>query len=275
MRTFAYPSLVIAALLIAACGSTPPGASPTPEPSPTPTPGPTEPPPTGLDGRHFLSVSVTQDGEPRPLVPGTQIRLSFADGSVSAQAGCNIFGGSYSMDGDQLVVVGGGMTEMGCDPPRHAQDDWLFGFLGSRPTLQLSGSDLVLTSGSTVITLLDREVAEPDRQLVGPTWVLTSIIAGDAVMSVPLGVSPTIAFDDAGRVDLFPGCNSGGGQYAVDGDRLVFAELVMTDMACPGVAGQVEAQVISVLAADDIHYSIEADNLTLMAGDRGLVYTAQ
>lgn len=267
-------SLLLLTVVLAGCAVAPPGTSPTPDPTASPTLPPTDPP-AGLDGRQFLSVSVTQDGEPRPLVPGTQIRLSFSDGNVSAQAGCNIFGGSYSLDGDVLVVTGGGMTELGCDPPRHAQDDWLFGFLGSRPTLQLSGNDLVLTSGSTVITLLDREVAEPDRQLVGPTWVLTSIIAGDAVMSVPLGVSPTIAFDDAGRVDLFPGCNSGGGQYAVDGDRLVFAELVLTDMACPGSGGQVEAEVIAVLASAEIRYSIEANNLTLMAGDRGLVYTAQ
>jgi heat shock protein HslJ len=275
MNKTALPSLALAGLLIVGCSTAPPGGTPTPSPTPSPSPSSTPAAPAGLDGRHFLSVSVTEDGAPRPLVRGTQIRLTFGDGDVSAQAGCNIFGGSYSLDGDILIVTGGAMTEMGCDEPRHAQDDWLFTFLGSHPSVQLDGNDLTLTSATVVIKLLDREVAEPDQQLVGPTWVLSSIITGDAVSSIPVGVSPTISFTADGRVEYFSGCNSGGGQYAVDGGRLGFANLVMTDMACAGAAGQVEAEVIAMLAADDIQFSIDADNLTLQAGDLGIMFTAQ
>ena len=49
-----------------------------------------------LWGRTFISAAVTEDGEPRPLVPDTRIRVTFEqrDGQRVAgwHAGCNHFG---------------------------------------------------------------------------------------------------------------------------------------------------------------------------------------
>lgn len=279
--------LLLLALTFVACAGTPPGSSPAPTPraptpgTPTPgpsTPGPSTPPANGAnagpDGRDFLSIRVTDGDAPRPLVPGTVIRLGFADGRLSASAGCNIFGATYRLDGDVLIVDGGAMTEMGCDDARFAQDDWLFGLLGARPTLTLDGNDLTLTSGTTTIELLDREVAEPDQALVGPTWTLSSIITGDAVSSVPAGVVATLVFNADGSVAVNPGCNSGGGTYLVEGDSLRFGDIVTTRMACLGPIMDVEAAVLDVLAADTVTFEIDADVLTLSAGDMGLQFTA-
>lgn len=88
-----------------------------------------------LDGREFLSTSIVDNGAQRSLVPGTRVRVHFADGRISLSAGCNIMGGTYRIDGGQLVTDALAMTEMGCDQARHAQDDWLSTFIGSRPTL--------------------------------------------------------------------------------------------------------------------------------------------
>jgi heat shock protein HslJ len=209
-------------------------------------------------------------------VPNTVIRIGFHNGQISASAGCNTFGGGYRLDGDRLTVDGGAMTEMGCDQPRHVQDDWLFGFLGADPQLAIDGDNLVLTSadGTTKITLLDREVAEPDQPLTGRTWTLSSIITGETVSSVPAGIVANIEFMDDGSVMLNPGCNSAGGRYAVDGDSITFTDLATTDMACMGAAGQVEAAVLSVLNGQSVTFSIDAGTLTLMAGDLGLQFTA-
>ena len=49
----------------------------------------------GLDGREFVSTQV--DGY--ELVPDSTIRISFADGSVSVNAGCNTMFGGYTVDG--------------------------------------------------------------------------------------------------------------------------------------------------------------------------------
>jgi heat shock protein HslJ len=214
---------------------------------------------------------------PFALVPNTRIRLTFgADGNLSANAGCNIMGGTYVLDGNRIVWTGGGTTEMGCDDQRFAQDDWLAAFLGSGPTFVLNGNDLTLTSGDTVITLLDREVAEPDQPLAGPTWLLASIITGDVVSSIPAGVTATMTFNADGSVDIHYGCNSGGGQYAVDGDSIAFSQLIQTEMACAGAAGQVESAVVAVIGQGSVTFTVDAGSLTLMSADgNGLQFIAQ
>lgn len=288
MKTTA-PSLLLIGLAftMAACAAGV-GGAPSPSPSAPTTPAPATPtpatpvpptnPPAGtapdVNGRTFLSVNVTDDGVLIALVANTRIRLNFQDGQLGASAGCNSIGGSYSIQDDKLMFQGGGMTEMGCDPARHAQDDWLSTFLGSQPTITINGHDMVLASGTTTIELLDREVAEPDQPLAGPTWTLSSIITGEAVSSVPAGVTATINFNADGTVDIDPGCNSGGGTYTVEEDEIIFGDLVTTKMACMGPAMGVEDAVLAVLSGNTVTFAIEAGSLTLMAGDRGLQFSA-
>jgi heat shock protein HslJ len=180
--------------------------------------------------------------------------------------------GTYRIVDGRLVVEGSGTTEIGCDPERQAQDDWLFGFLGAHPTIRLAGNDLTLEAGDTIVALLDREVAEPDLSLVGPTWTLDSIMTGDVVSSVPAGVVATLSFTPEGGVAIASGCNSGGGRVEVLAGALRFSELVQTDMACPGARGEVEAAVMAVLGAGQVAYSIDASIMTLTAGGRGLTF---
>jgi heat shock protein HslJ len=225
-----------------------------------------------LDGRTFISTSVVDGGEDRPLVANTEIRLSFNDGQLGASAGCNTFGGSFSVESGALVVEGGAMTEMGCDEERSAQDEWLFALLGSRPQLALSDNELSITAGETVITLLDREIADPDLALVGPTWTVDTIITGDAASSVPDGATATVKFADDGTVEVESGCNTGDGRYTVDANEIRFTDILQTDRACTDVAATaLEEAVVAVLNAGAVTYAIEADGLTLMAEDRGLV----
>ena len=272
MNTFGRLGLASLTLLLVACSQVP-GASPTPSPSPLPTSSPT--PPVGLVGRIFLSTGVTVDGAPFALADGTRIRLVFDNGTLSASGGCNIIGGDLDIDGDVLHFSGASMTEMGCEPARMAQDDWLVTFLTSNPSYVLDGFDLKLTSGTTVITLLDREIAEPDQPLTNLTWVLASFINGDAVSSVPAGVSSQFTFADDGTFSANFGCNSGGGSYAVDGDTITFSDVVTTKMACGGAGGQVEAAVLTVIGSENpITFAIDAGSLTLMTGSIGLQLSA-
>jgi heat shock protein HslJ len=241
--------LIVIAFLLAAC--TAPGGPP-------------------LDGTEWLSTAVTQDGADRPLVDGTQIRLSFTDGQLSASAGCNTMGGGYRFEGGRLVFEGGGMTEMGCDDERHAQDDWLFGFLGSRPSIAQDGDTLTLSANGTVIELQDREVAEPDLPLTGAAWTVDSIISGDAVSSVPGNAVATLVFTDDGRVDVDTGCNTGSGSYEVTDGTLRVREVTTTLIGCDGPTAELEEAVLAVLNAGEVDYTIDAGSLTLMAGDHGL-----
>ena len=227
------------------------------------------PSPSGasLDGRTFLSTGIEGAG----LVPDTQVRLRFADGNLNAQAGCNIMGGAYMIEGDRLRTTQLSMTEMGCDGPRQAQDEWLAAFLGNM-TFTLDGDRLVLTDGTVRLTLTDKEVVTPDQSLEGTRWVLDGIVSGDAVSSVPVGVTASITIAN-GRVDVEAGCNMGGGPVEVTADTLTFGPIATTKMACEAGLASVESVVLSVLSGT-VDYTIDADVLTLDGGGAGLNFRA-
>ena len=218
---------------------------------------------------------MTKDGAVFQLADGTRVRLTFDDGRLNASAGCNIIGGTFSIDGDRLIFTGASMTEMGCAEPRMSQDQWLIDFLGSSPTFVLDGNDLTLTSGTTVVTLLDREVAEPDQPFVGTTWSLNTLIDGGTASSIPVGVDATITFSADGTFSMHDGCNSGGGKYTVDGDTITFSEVVMTKIACSGAASQVEQAVLAVIRTrPPVAFATDAGSLSFTSGAAGLQFSS-
>lgn len=227
-----------------------------------------------LADHEYLSVNVTDGGAARPLVAGTRIRLNFSGANLGASAGCNSIGGTYRIEGGRLVFEGGSMTEMGCDPERDKQDQWLITLLGSKPTVRLVGNELTLESGAIVVRLLDRPVVEPDANLVGPTWTLVSIIQGAAVSSVPDGQEATLKFGADSTVEVFAGCNRGSGTWRLVGAGIEVATLGLTKMACDGPSAMIEAAVLQVLGAGSISAEIKADTLTLQVGGSGLQFLA-
>jgi heat shock protein HslJ len=225
--------------------------------------------PPALDGRTFLSRSVTG----HELVAGTRIQLSFNDGNLGATAGCNSLGAPYSLDGDTLVTEGQGMTqtEIGCDPPRHDQDEWLSGFLTSRPTVALSDSALTLTSQATTIELVDREVADPDRPLVGTTWRVDTIIDGEAASSVPDEGDVTLRFPTDETFEASSeGCTSVTGEMTLGPQTITFGDVTVDDIACPSPW----AETLEVIGAGETTYRIEAARLTIEAVDVGIAAVA-
>jgi heat shock protein HslJ len=220
-----------------------------------------------LDGRTFLSTAV----QGRSLVAGTTVRISFTNGGVGASAGCNSMGGPYRIDGDRLIAGQLAMTEMACDPPLMEQDLWVAELLGAA-TIALDGETLALTNRTVRLTLLDRELADPDRPLLGTRWVVDGLISGDAVSSVPVGVTAALTFSD-GRVDVEAGCNEGGGTVRIADGTIDFGPIGLTKKACPPGMMAVEGAVTAVLAGS-VGYDIEAGVLTLDAGNVGLMLRA-
>ncbi|NND13065.1 MAG: META domain-containing protein, partial [Acidimicrobiia bacterium] len=232
-----------------------------------------------LSGREFWSSAVTEGGEVRPLVDGTRIRLTFTEEHLGASAGCNSMGGSYTIDGESpdsgtLRMQEISMTEMGCDGPRHAQDDWLIAFLQSSPTLQLAGDELTLSNSGITITLLDREIADPDRRLDGTEWIITGFIDDDAAMNIPVPRPGSLVFDTANStLTGDDGCNrfggpveisdgSTGGPVAGDGE-LQFGPIEATQELCEEYIEYSE-RLYRVLESGQASYVIEGPNLTII-----------
>jgi heat shock protein HslJ len=244
----AVATVLASTLLIGACGATDDPAGDT---------GALE-----LTGRTFIGDQVTRDDEPYPLVKGSQIRLTFDEGTIGASAGCNTMGGDATWADGTLVVGALAGTEMGCDKPLMDQDVWLTDLLTSEPTLLLADDTLTLTSGATVIVLSDEEVVVPDASLTGTTWVLDSIITGDAASSVPEGVRSTLLFKTSGLAFAELGCNTGRGGYQADDNTITFVPMATTRMACEEAATSVEDAVLGVLQGD-VGFSIDGESLVL------------
>jgi len=205
-----------------------------------------------------------------PLVAGTQIRLEFKDGGFNANAGCNSMGGEYRLDGSVLIVGNKFTTEMACDEPRMAQDNWLLEVLGSKPLVSLVGDQLTIAGGSVVIQLKDRRIVEPDAALVGPSWTVDSIFSGDTVSSLPQDAVATLVFHADGTLEVDTSCNTGQGQWKAVGQGIEVSGLGLTKRFCMGANGELEAAVVATLGAGTIAAAIEADQLILRAGANGL-----
>jgi len=265
-------SLGLLAFGAAACGNddtTNPAASSTSSNATTSTPTPR----IDLDGRTFLSQSATDGGAPKTLVTGTQISLYFADGRVGGSGGCNSMGGDYTVDGDVLRATVLSMTEMACDEDRMAQDEWLAALLTGNPKVALDGDTLTITGATSTLVLLDREVADPDRALLGTVWKADTLIDGDAASSIADGVEVELRFGDDGQVNVRAGCNSGSATFDEGDGTITFGDLGITLMACDDAVMAVESHVLQVLDGE-AEFTIEAARLTLTNGDAGLGLTA-
>jgi heat shock protein HslJ len=235
----------------------------------------------------WVATGATEGGATRALVPGTTIRLRLEDGALTASAGCNTIGAAYTIDRDVLRVDATSTTDMGCDPPRHDQDAWLAGVLTSGPRLTRSDDGLLLRGREVEIAFVDREVAEPDRALVGTTWVVDGYVDGsgpDATASSAAGDAARVVFGANGFVVGDDGCNHfgyggpageepDGLRYEVHGDRIAFTGAAgSTLMLCPSV----DTDRFWAVLSGTVTWTIDASHLTLVAADgRGVTYRAE
>ena len=214
-----------------------------------------------LDGRTFVGDDVTG----YDLVAGTVVSIGFEGDSLGALAGCNSMSGGYELDGDVLVVGTMISTLMACEPDLQAQDQWLSGFLTSKPRLTLEGDVLTLANGEVTIGLTDEASDAPDAgaSLDGTAWRIASIDTADGSTAAPDGAS--IAGAD-GRAAIATGCNSGSAEVQVDGDQITFGPVALTRMACDQQRTDFETALVALLA-EPLTYAVTDSGATLTAAD--------
>lgn len=268
--------LCLLAVLAAACGSDDPsvatdpgggdgsGSDGTDEPD-DPT-GPDDP--IGIDEWVLTAGSI--DGaaiDPLPDYPAT---LQRRDGEVGGVAACNSYFGAFS-DGP-LLFDGFGVTEMACADQRAMDMEFTFlQALGRTKTASRSGDVLTLTGDGVDLTF---EVIPPipDSSLTGVTWQLDTIVEGAGASNAVGFEAVTLSFDDNGDYGGSDGCTPMGGTYTLDGDVLRVNDLVGADAQCPSdIAERTRDTVVAVLSSGPT-LSIEANRLTLTAGDTALIY---
>lgn len=106
--------------------------------------------PLDLEGKTFTATEVSG----WVPVTGTTIELTFEDGRVAGQAGCNTLTGGATWTDQQLLLEGPmASTMMACERGLEAQDQWLIALLESDPRLSLDGGTLVVGTDSEGMTM--------------------------------------------------------------------------------------------------------------------------
>ena len=178
--------------------------------------------------------------------------------------------GRASVEDGRLVVDDLAMTEMGCEPDRMEQDQWVADLLTSDPEITTPPDGFTLT-GATTTVRFTTEPAPDDVPLEGTTWLLESTVDGDVASSSvggPDDALPRFRITD-GRVVGFDGCDELAGPVEVTTDAIrAGGDLGGTERQCL-VAGAPLAQLLAGST-----YVVEGDRLTLTRGETSLVFRA-
>ncbi len=221
----------------------------------------------GLAGLEFLLQSAQGDTP----IENASVVLSFDSRDVSFRASCNSLTGQYSLCDGRLCVQEISTTDIGCDPARHTQDEWLADFFTASPLVSQTGPSLTLTGATATLAFLDSEVADPDRPLAGPTWVIDTLIDGGSASSIPVEPVPTVVFRSDGTLSVQDSCHTGDGAYTVSAGSLELVEVLYTEEGCNLEANQAVSQHIQrVLTQGSVSFEVDQNRLTLQRGTLGL-----
>jgi heat shock protein HslJ len=270
-RLLAVLALVVA--LVSACG----------DPSSSDSPDAGEPGSGDTGGVELQGTYVTDavESDTRQLVPGSTVQLTFKDGSVNLQAGCNTMSGRFRVEDGHVDVSQVSGTERGCADALMKQDEWLTDFLMASPSVSVDGDTVTLASDDVTMRLTKQAAAGVPLQ--NTSWRLDTVVTGagadGTASSVPAGARhPGIRFTNGvvgWDVAFSTGCNQGRGPVQVGSEVMDFGDLATTKMACPDAVGQLESTFLGVLGRGTT-YTLEGDRLTLTAADgkSGLVFVA-
>jgi len=207
------------------------------------------------------------------LVANTSIRLTFEDGNLSANAGCNTMFAPYELTEDTLAWTGEpAQTMMGCVEDLAAQDEWLAGLLTGGVEAASTASGLTLTSGDVVIELA-RAPEEDLQQLLGKTWTVVATMADGKTDRIPQSITrPRIVAGADGLSRLNTSCNTGRTTVTVDETSITFGHPAITRRGCQEPERTIEQRVLAVVDGTSDYVVFDGSVLIVVKGDHGLVF---
>jgi heat shock protein HslJ len=102
--------------------------------------------PTGLENTNWNLVSFGGPGAEQPIIEGSAITLMLAGGQAGGSGGCNSYGGTYQVDGNNISFEEVVRTERAClEEGVTEQEQRYFEALESASTYQVEGNQLHIT----------------------------------------------------------------------------------------------------------------------------------
>lgn len=216
--------------------------------------------------------SLFNDGKTvTPDDPNKYLLKFNSDGTAAITADCNTVLATYTTNGNQLTITPGPSTLVACPPG--SQADEFVRQLGTVTSYFFKDGNLILEfkfdSGSMTF-------APGKSGLAGTKWEVTGYNNGKQAVTSPIvGTTLTLNFNADGTVSGDSGCNSYGGSYVVDGNKLTISKLISTLRACvspDGVMDQ-EAQYLAALQ-NSATFDVAGNNLTIRDASGAMQVTA-
>lgn len=221
-----------------------------------------------LIGTQWQLVSYGMGDAPTPVIDGSSVTLTLnGKGQALGNGGCNSYSAAATLDGDTLTLSNVAGTKMACaDAAVTQQESAFFTALASVTRYTLSGDTLTLWTDD------NQAIVFTAASLAGSQWQLT-YYGQEYAPTAALTDTPVMLQFDADRLSGSGGCNSYGGSYQVDGDKLVVGEVVSTMKACmaTGVMEQEQAYFAALQSAGG--YKIDGNTLTIDYAEGRLTFT--
>lgn len=216
-----------------------------------------------LSGRTFISDTVSGNN---PLPGGGPITMKFGKSNqISLNAGCNQLNSTVDLAKNRFTVKQPmASTRRACP---NGADQWITGFLKSKPGWRLTDADLVLSNGDVRVRLVDRKEAA-DRPLIGTRWTVTGLIDKGAVVATPSPAksAPTLRFSNF-QVSGSTGCNSFSGPAVPVTSMIVFGPVSTSRKACTDPAKrQAEKSLLKALTGLK-NWVVDGKTLTVVSSE--------
>ncbi|HZO08499.1 MAG TPA: META domain-containing protein [Myxococcota bacterium] len=214
--------------------------------------GPQATPPASIEGTLWRLSAIRGESAAALAALPRAPELRFEAGRVQGSSGCNQLAGSYTLEGDRVVLGPLAGTMMACAAPVMAVETALKRELAGALRFRVAEGRLALSAASDAADAAPRLVFEaaPPPRLAGTAWEVTGFNNGrSAVVSPLVGTALTLSFRD-GQIAGHAGCNGFRATYSVDGDRLEVGPVATTKKLCDakGIMQQ-EREFLAALAS--------------------------
>jgi len=249
VRRFAF--ITALALILAACGSDSAGQA------------------AHLDG-DWLLIEGSLDGAALTQPPDHRVTMNVEGSQIDGRAACNSYGGAVRTEGGSFSIDELAWTAMACQPDVMALESEFLEALGRADSWTRADTEAILTGTGTelVFRIVD---PVPDAALIGPTWVLATMLEGDVARSIEADADPALLRFEDETFSGSTGCRTLSGDYVISGDVVQLTSFGAEGDCSPSLTDQ-DSRIISVLEAG-FTATIDGVSLTLRGpGGEGLVY---
>jgi len=105
----------------------------------------------GLEGPTWVVQEMSVDGTMTAPISEAPPFAVFEDGTVAGSSGCNSYNGTYHIDADSMTIGPLASTLMACTAELLGQEAFYFELLAQTDSYEVSGDQLTLMSGDTVL----------------------------------------------------------------------------------------------------------------------------